>query len=170
MKSQDDANCDRFSRNWRKKKLKDLGISLVVAFVLAMVIRTTIAEDFVAATDAVAPEIRKSNHMLVYKLERKYSAGDIIVYRKPGEKSLVGRVKSSDQQSAKVTVERNNEPTETVPLSQVIGRVILNSRQASQNQRSTARSEIRTQSERSWSVLVFSSDSRIQTVSLPGCR
>lgn len=128
MKSHDAADCDRFSRNWWKKKLKDLGVSLVVALVLAMVIRTTIAEDFVAATDAVAPEIRKSNHMLVYKLGRDYSAGDIIVYRRPGEKSLVGRVKSSSQPATDVTIDRNNEPPETVPMRHVVGRVILNSR------------------------------------------
>jgi hypothetical protein len=128
MKSQDAANCDRFCRNWWRKKLKDLGISLVVALVLALVIRTTIAEDFVAATDAVAPEIRKSNHMLVYKLGRDYSAGDIIVYRRPGKKSLVGRVMSSDQAATEVTIERNNEQPETIPLNNVVGRVILNSR------------------------------------------
>ena len=128
MKSQDAADCDRFSRNWWNKKLKDLGISLAVAIVLAMVIRTTIAQDFVAATDAVAPEIRKSSHMLVYKLASEYSVGDIVVYRKPGEKTLVGRVQASNQQSAELAVERNHEPPTTVPLTDVVGRVILNSR------------------------------------------
>ena len=128
MQIQDAADCRRFSGTWWKAKLKNIGLSIVVALVLALLIRSTIAEDFIAATDAVAPEIHKSNHMLVYKLASEYSAGDIIVYRKADNKSLLGRVTSADEAAGELTIERNNEPPETVPLKNVIGRVILNSR------------------------------------------
>ena len=93
-----------------------------------MVIRTTVAESFVAATDAVSPEIRKHSRTLVYKLASEYSPGDIIVYRKDDGKSMLGRVAAFDKQAAELTIERNNEPNETVPLSKVVGRVVLNSR------------------------------------------
>lgn len=128
MKSQAAADCDRFSGNWWKAKFKNLGISILAAVILAMVIRTTVAESFVAATDAVAPEIRKNSRTLVYKLASKYSPGDIIVYRADDNKSMLGRVKASGNQTAELTIERNNEPDETVQLSKVVGRVVLNSR------------------------------------------
>lgn len=128
MKSQAAADCDRFSNNWWKAKFKNLGISILVAVILAMVIRTTVAESFVAATDAVAPEIRQNSRTLVYKLVSEYSPGDIVVYRKDDGKSMLGRVASSDKPASELTIERNDEPSETVLLSNVIGRVILNSR------------------------------------------
>jgi signal peptidase I len=128
MKSQAAAECDRFSGNWWKAKFRNLGISILAALILAMVIRTTVAESFVAASDAVAPEIRKSSRTLVYKLAGEYSAGDIIVYRRDNEKALLGRVAVFGKQAAELTVERNNEPPETIPLNSVVGRVILSSR------------------------------------------
>ncbi len=128
MKSQADSNCDRFSGNWWKAKFKNLGISILAAVILAMIIRTTVAESFVAATDAVSPEIRKHSRTLVYKLASNHSPGDIVVYRKDDGASLLGRVKASNNKAAELTIERNNEPPETVPLSDVVGRVILNSR------------------------------------------
>lgn len=128
MKSQAESIGNRFSVNWWKAKFKNLGISILAAVILAMAIRTTVAESFVAATDAVSPEIRKNSRTLVYKLAGDYSAGDIIVYRRDNEKALLGRVSVSDKTAAELTVERNNEPAETVPFSNVVGRVILNSR------------------------------------------
>jgi len=128
MKSQAAADCDRFSNNWWKAKLENLGISILVAVILAMVIRTAVAESFVAATDAVSPEIRKNSRTLVYKLASEYSPGDIIVYRNDDGKSMLGRVAASDKPASELTIERNNEPPETIPLNNVIGRVILNSR------------------------------------------
>lgn len=128
MKSQAAADCDRFSNNWWKAKFENLGISILVAVILAMVIRTTVAESFVAATDAVSPEIRKNSRTLVYKLASEYSPGDIIVFRKDDGKSMLGRVGSSDKPASELTIERNNVPPETIPLNNIIGRVILNSR------------------------------------------
>ena len=128
MESQAAADFDRFSNHWWKAKFKNLGISVLAAVILAMVIRTTVAESFVAATDAVSPEIRKHSRTLVYKLASEYSPGDIIVYRKDDGKSMLGRVVAFDKQAAELTIERNNEPNETVPLSKVVGRVVLNSR------------------------------------------
>ncbi len=128
MKSQAAADCDRFSGDWWKAKFRNLGISIFAAVIFAMVIRTTVAESFVAATDAVAPEIRRNSRTLVYKLASDYSPGDIIVYRKDDGKSLLGRVKASDKKAQELTIERNNEPDETVSLDSVVGRVVLNSR------------------------------------------
>ena len=56
------------------------------------------------------------------------AAGDIIIYRKADDKSLLGRVTSADPATHELTIERNNEPPESVPLNNVVGRVILNSR------------------------------------------
>lgn len=128
MESQVAVGCDRFSNNWWKAKFKNFGISILVAVILAMVIRTTVAESFVAATDAVSPEIRKHSRTLIYKLASEYSGGDIIVYRGDAGKSMLGRVAAFDKQAAELTIERNNQPNETVPLSKVVGRVVLNSR------------------------------------------
>ena len=102
MKSHAAADCDRFSGNWWKSKFKNLGISILAALILAMIIRTTVAEKFVAATDAVSPEIRKNSRTLVYKLACEYSPGDIIVYRKDDGKSMLGRVASSDKPAAEL--------------------------------------------------------------------
>ena len=128
MESQAATDFDRFSNHRWKAKFKNLGISVLAAVILAMVIRTTVAESFVAATDAVSPEIRKHSRTLVYKLASEYSGGDIIVYRGDAGKSMLGRVAAFDKQAAELTIERNNEPNETVPLSKVVGRVVLNSR------------------------------------------
>ena len=62
------------------------------------------------------------------KLASEYSGGDIVVYRGDAGKSMLGRVAAFDKQAAELTIERNNEPNETVPLSKVVGRVVLNSR------------------------------------------
>ena len=47
-------------------------------------------------------------------MSSEYSLGDIIDYRKDAGKPMPGRVTSSDKPASELTIERNNEPSETV--------------------------------------------------------
>jgi hypothetical protein len=103
---------------------------LCVVAVLALgllTVRIAVAESFSVSTDAIAPEVPKGAHLIVYKLASSFDAGDIVAYRE-GDKTYLGRVVAVDVAAHQLTVARNAEPNQTVALDKIIGRGILNTR------------------------------------------
>ena len=112
-------------RGWFAKKAKSLGISIVVAVVIAMGIRASVAEAFYSTNDAVAPEVPRHARVLVYKWADTFRPQDIIVYREAG-RAMLGRVVSADAEN--VVVSRADRPNVTVPARDVVGRVVASTR------------------------------------------
>ena len=112
-------------RGWLRKKAKKLGVSVAVALVLALGVRTAVAEVFYAPNDAVAPEIPRNARVLVYKLSTTLQPRDIVVYRSVGG-AMLGRVESADAQN--VVVSRAGSDHVVVPRRDVVGRVVLSTR------------------------------------------
>ena len=112
-------------RGWLVKKAKRLAVSVAVAVVLVVGIRTAVAEVFYAPTDAVAPEIPRNARVLVNKLSTTFQPHDIVVYRSGGV-AMLGRVESADGQN--VVVSRAGSDNVVVPRRDVVGRVVLSTR------------------------------------------
>jgi hypothetical protein len=85
------------------------------------------AEVFRVTTDAVAPEIPVGAHVLIVKKATAFGVGDIVVCRIDG-KNYLGRVVAVDRPGGKLTMGRNGEENCTVPITDVIGRGVLNTR------------------------------------------
>jgi serine/threonine protein kinase len=112
-------------RDWMKKTVW----SVLVAIVLAIVVRTFVLESFRAATDAVAPDVPQGSYALVFKLARSYSPGDIVAYRSNGVAALA-RVVEAGPQDGRLLVQRRDGPPQPIAAADLIGRVILNTRAA----------------------------------------
>ena len=95
----------------------------IAALIIALVVplRAWVIQAFDVPTQSLAPEIPGGSKVLVWKLSRNWSAGDIVVYRHE-KVYFVGRVTSvaADQ----LTLTRNNAAPMTVPLDEVSGKVI----------------------------------------------
>ena len=88
---------------------------------------TSDAEVLRVAADAVAPEIPRDAHVLIDRKASSYARGDIVAFR-AGDNNYLGRVVALDQAAGRITVERNGEPNRDVSLTDVLGRVLLNTR------------------------------------------
>jgi signal peptidase I len=113
-------------KNWLLRKAKRAAVAIAVAVVLSIGVRATVAEVFYTPTNAVAPEVPRNARVLVYKLGRTFKAADIVVYRQPDGVAMLGRVVAVDVD--RVTIARGDKPVQSVPLAQVVGRVVLNTR------------------------------------------
>jgi hypothetical protein len=78
-------------------------------------------------TNAVAPEIPEGAYLLIDKKPSGYAAGDIVVYRVDG-KNYLGRVIAAEPTSGQLTVGRNGEPNRQVPIKEMLGRGVMNTR------------------------------------------
>jgi hypothetical protein len=85
------------------------------------------AEVFHVTTDAVAPEIPLGAHVLIDKKATVFGVGDTVVCR-IDDKNYLGRVVAVDRAGGKLTMGRNGEEKRTVPIADVIGRGVLNTR------------------------------------------
>ena len=99
----------------------------IIALVAVVPIRAAVAQPFYAATNAVAPEVPQGSRVLVYKLDASYQAGNIIAFRQNG-RVVLGRVVNHNAASDKVTISRNDAPNYDIDLSQIVGRVVFNTR------------------------------------------
>jgi signal peptidase S26 family len=111
-------------RTFLKKQMRIKPI--IVSLVLALMVRWAVAQTFYAPSDAAAPQIPKGSRVLVYKLARSYSPGDVVVFRNHDGVYRIGIVQGT--QSGGLAVRRNGFPDVVVPMDQVIGRVIFNTR------------------------------------------
>jgi hypothetical protein len=103
------------------------GLSLVVGLTIALPVQAEVAQMYHSPTNVVAPEVPQGSRLLVYKLAASYEAGSIVVYKENGEDWL-GRVVKHNAASGKITVSRNGKPNRDINLSQVVGRVVFNTR------------------------------------------
>jgi len=111
-------------RTFLKKKMRITPIA--VALVLAFMVRWAVAQPFYVPSDVAAPQIPRGSRVLVFKLARSFSAGDIVVFLTTDLGYRVGIVK--DVQPGNLVVQRHGFPDVTVPLDHVVGRVFLNTR------------------------------------------
>lgn len=100
-----------------------IAASLAVALLLAMTVKATLAEAYVAANDTVAPEITAGSRFLVCKVCHSLEVGDIVVYREDDE-SLTGRVIARDEATGQVTLQKNGLAPVVVEEALIEGRVV----------------------------------------------
>jgi tRNA A-37 threonylcarbamoyl transferase component Bud32 len=110
-------------RVWTRKTVW----TLLVAVVVALLVRTFVIEVFWTVGDSVSPEIPQGSYAMVFKLVRSYRPGDIIVYREEG-RALLARVAAAGPTPQGLLVERSRQTPRYVPAAAVAGRVILNTR------------------------------------------
>jgi hypothetical protein len=103
------------------------GVRLAVAGVVLFSLRWAVAEVFYIPSTSLAPILPQGSRCLVYKLATHYQPGDVVVYR-DGTHQFVGSVVTVDPVAGTLRVHRNTGPEVTVPLGDVTGRVVLNTR------------------------------------------
>jgi len=114
------------SSGWRRVMFI-LGALLIAGGVMFGV-RAFIIAPYRVPTSAVSPEIPRGSLVFVFKPVRHFSAGDIIVYRFSADEIRVGRVVREDAANGIVHIERRGETPQQVAISDVIGRVVFNTR------------------------------------------
>jgi hypothetical protein len=85
------------------------------------------AEAMRVTTDAVSPEVPKDGWLLIDKKAASWAPGDIVVFRQEG-RNYLGRVVAFDRGKGSVTVARNGEKSREVPVADLLGRGVLNTR------------------------------------------
>ena len=113
-------------RTYLKKRLHHLPLKVAATLVLAFGIRCAVAQSFYVSGNGAAPQIPIGSAVLVYKLARTFSPGDVIVFRIADGSAHLGIVKGSTD--GNLLVHKNGLPDQTVALDHVVGRVILNTR------------------------------------------
>jgi hypothetical protein len=112
----------RASRRWRIA-----GWPLILAVALVLAVRAFVLAPFRVMTDAVGTEIPRKSFVLAFKLARTFSPGDVVVYRH-GQQAVLGRVTQTGPRDGVLRISRRGETSQPVPIAQVVGRVILNTR------------------------------------------
>lgn len=123
----DPAETCRPPANRCRRAARSLVVSVGIALVIALTVRATVAEAFVAATNGVSPEIPKGARVLAYKLDSAYSPGDIVVFRE-SERFVLSRVTGVNDAGGRLTVRKNDQPESLVSVDDVVGRVVLSTR------------------------------------------
>jgi hypothetical protein len=113
-------------RTYLKKQMYHLPLKIAVALVLAFGVRCAVAQSFYASGNGAAPQIPVGSAVLVYKLARTFSPGDVIVFRVADGTARLGIVKSST--NGNLIVHNNGLGDQPVAMDHVVGRVILNTR------------------------------------------
>ncbi|XHR31300.1 MAG: protein kinase [Chthoniobacteraceae bacterium] len=101
-----------------------LSIAMICAVLAAL--RLFVLAPYRIPTDAALPEIPRGSLLLVFKLGRNFVPGDFVAYRQ-GREVWVARVAQAPAHGV-LQIARHNEPLQEIPVSSVIGKVILNTR------------------------------------------
>ena len=104
-----------------KSWLHKTGISIAVALVVALIVKTFFCEAFVAITDSAAPELPRGSRVIAWKLANAFVPGDLIVYKLDGKANL-GRVVADE--GTNLLVNRNGKADAAVARDTVVGKVI----------------------------------------------
>jgi hypothetical protein len=99
-----------------------LGAALIV-----IALRVFVIGPYHAVTDSVSPDVPQGSYAMVFKLARSFAPGDIVVFRGDG-KRLLGRVAGAGPAEGVLQIARRGESPRRIPVSDVVGRVILNTR------------------------------------------
>lgn len=101
-------------------------VRAAVAAALLLSVRWAVAEAFYIPSASLAPILPQGSRCLVYKLANHFQPGDVVVYR-AGPHNFVGSVVAVEPSGA-LRLHRNESPEASVPLSEIVGRVVLNTR------------------------------------------
>lgn len=101
-------------------------VRAAVAAVVLLSVRFAVAEAFYVPSASLAPILPQGSRCLVYKLATHFQPGDVVVYR-AGPHNFVGSVVAVEPSGA-LRLHRNQSPEVLVPLADIIGRVVLNTR------------------------------------------
>jgi signal peptidase I len=102
---------------WWQRALYNIAIALL----LALPLRAWVVQAFVINGKSVEPEIPPGSHMLVWKLSKSFTPGDIIAHRH-ADQVWVSRVVRVEGDA--FIVQRNQWPEEKLPSKDVIGKVV----------------------------------------------
>jgi tRNA A-37 threonylcarbamoyl transferase component Bud32 len=128
----------------KRHRLRNAVLTVVIAVAISLVTRTFVLQEFWIANDAVSPAIPQGSRAFVYKLARTFEPGDIVVYRHEGG-AWSGRVAQPGPKDGVLLIERRSQSPQPVPMSDVVGRVILNTRsQMADGQNAAAPHVVRT--------------------------
>jgi hypothetical protein len=107
------------------RKRRKLPLTIAAAVLLTLTVRAAVAQEFYSPSNCLAPVIPQGSRIFVYKLARSFAPDDVIVFRKHDyyELGIVQR-----QQDDMVLVAKYGQPDQWVRLTQIIGRVFLNTR------------------------------------------
>ena len=100
---------------------------MFIAVLIAFVLRQWVVEVNYAVTDAVSPEVPRGAYVAVLKLAHRFTAGDIIVYRRDNVNVLAASAQSNADGNL-LMVRRDKKPSQPIPLASVVGKVIFNTR------------------------------------------
>jgi serine/threonine protein kinase len=110
------AAAPRSPARWRKQ-----AVSVALAVLIALVLRTWVIGAYTIKADALAPELPAGSLVLAWKVTRDFYPGDLIVYRSENF-SGVGRVTGNEPDA--VRVNRNESVDFHVPRTSIEGKVI----------------------------------------------
>lgn len=114
-------------RRFLRTRGRRYAVRVAVVVALLVSLRWSVAEVFYIPSGSMAPVLPRGSRCLVYKLAGNYQAGDVVVYHaRPGINYVAGVVRVGPDGALRL--HRNTGPDTTVPLSDVVGRVVLNTR------------------------------------------
>jgi biopolymer transport protein ExbD len=108
-------------------QLMRLRITVGVVLVLLLV-RTFVLTPYRLASDSLDAVIPQGSWLFIYRLQRTFSPGDIVAYRHESSFVYVGRVAAPGPVNGQLSITRKKQGTLPVPASEVIGRVVFNTR------------------------------------------
>ncbi len=114
---------DKPRRKWAKP-----AIVACVVLVGSLGIRQAVAGVYYVPLASMEPELPRGSRVLVYKLAGSFRAGDIVAFRHTSGETHLGRFEGEASPSGTITVSRNGSGPIDVPMSDVIGRVVLSTR------------------------------------------
>jgi signal peptidase I len=101
-------------------------VRAAVTLAVLLSVRWAVAEAFYIPSASLAPILPQGSRCLVFKLANHFQPGDVVVYR-AGAHNFVGSVVAVEPSGA-LRLHRNQSPEVSVPLSDIVGRVVLNTR------------------------------------------
>lgn len=105
------------ARTWWHKAIA----AIVMAILIVIPLRAWVVSAYKINGKSLSPEMPPGSQVLVWKLATSFTPGDILAHRH-GEEVWVSRVVNSD--AGLLRISRTGTPVETIPVSEVIGKVV----------------------------------------------
>jgi serine/threonine protein kinase len=107
------------------RRLKRWMTGAALALTVALLLRAFVVQVFVAQGDSAAPELPAGSWVVVWKLPSRFSPGDFVVYSED-DRWLLGQVTAA--RATELVVRRFRKDDHVVPLKEVAGKVIAQTR------------------------------------------
>jgi hypothetical protein len=111
-------------RTYLKKQARGLLITIVVAIILAFILKASFIEEFRITSDALSPRVPKSSRVMINKLTKNFRPGDIIIF-KSDNYNMLGIVKEITEDKNNLIITRNNEEDKVVAINKIKGKAFL---------------------------------------------